>query len=84
MTTEVENTMTLTGNRALVTEQATQNESGPALACGRAVMAAVDSVASLSAGTMGRFTTRRSRRRFKLALGHPGRGTRQFLTSHTG
>ena len=32
MITEVQNTMTLTGNRALVTEQATQNESDPALA----------------------------------------------------
>ena len=31
MITEVENTMTLTGNRALVTEQATQNGSDPAL-----------------------------------------------------
>jgi acyl-coenzyme A thioesterase PaaI-like protein len=31
MITEVENTMTLTGNRALVTEQATRNESDPAL-----------------------------------------------------
>jgi hypothetical protein len=30
MITEVENTMTLTGNRALVTERATQNESDPA------------------------------------------------------
>ena len=29
MITEVENTMTLTGNQALVTEQATQNESDP-------------------------------------------------------
>jgi hypothetical protein len=31
MISEVENAMTLTGNRALVTEQATQNESDPAL-----------------------------------------------------
>src|SRR5215475_2812298 len=31
MIIEVENTMTLTGNRALATEQATQNESDPAL-----------------------------------------------------
>jgi hypothetical protein len=31
MIAEVENAMTLTGNRALVTEQATQNESDPAL-----------------------------------------------------
>ncbi len=31
MITEVENTMTPTGNRALVTKQATQNESNPAL-----------------------------------------------------
>ena len=31
MITEVENTMTLTGSRALVTEQATQSESNPAL-----------------------------------------------------
>src|SRR4051794_14723319 len=120
MITEVENTMTLTGNRALVTEQATQNESDPALAvrppgipvplhclpvtdatvlelyeyvfapwvkmlglrefkvcpgivsatlpqndalklssgavCGQAIMAAIDSVASLSVGTTGRIT----------------------------
>ena len=37
MITEVENTMTLTGNRALVNEQATQNES-PALRVGRPEM----------------------------------------------
>ena len=30
MITEIENTMTLTGSRALVTGQATQNESDPA------------------------------------------------------
>ena len=35
MITEVENTMTLTGNRALVTEHATQNQSDPALGVGR-------------------------------------------------
>jgi hypothetical protein len=35
MIAEVQNTMTLTGNRALVTEQATQNESDPALGVGR-------------------------------------------------
>jgi acyl-coenzyme A thioesterase PaaI-like protein len=35
MIAEVENTMPLTGNRALVTEQATQNESDPALGVGR-------------------------------------------------
>ena len=35
MITEVENTMTLTGNRALVTEQAKQNESDPALTVGQ-------------------------------------------------
>ena len=35
MIAEVQNTMTLTGNRALVTEQATQNESDPASAVGR-------------------------------------------------
>ncbi|APG06960.1 acyl-coenzyme A thioesterase PaaI-like protein [Bradyrhizobium elkanii] len=120
MIAEVQNTMTLTGNRALVTEQATQNESDPALGvgrlgipvplhclpvtdatvlelyeyvfapcvkmlglrkfkvcpgivsamlpqndalklsscavCGQAIMAAIDSVASLSAGTTGRIT----------------------------
>ena len=120
MITEVENTMTLTGNQALVTEQATQNESDPALGvrrpemtvplhclpvtdatvlelyeyvlapwvkmlglrefkvcpgivsamfpqsdalkfssgavCGQAIMAAIDSVASLSVGTTGRIT----------------------------
>lgn len=120
MITEVENTMTLTGNRALVTEQATQNESDLALGvrlpaipvplhclpvtdatvlelyeyvfapwvkmlglcefkvcpgivsamfpqndalklssgavCGQAIMAAIDSVASLSVGTTGRIT----------------------------
>jgi acyl-coenzyme A thioesterase PaaI-like protein len=38
MITEAENTMMLTGNRALVTEQATQNESGPALGVGRPEM----------------------------------------------
>jgi acyl-coenzyme A thioesterase PaaI-like protein len=38
MITEVENAMTLTGNRALVTEQATQNESAPALGVGRPEM----------------------------------------------
>ena len=38
MITEVENTMTLTGNRALVTEQATQNESDPALGVRRPEM----------------------------------------------
>jgi hypothetical protein len=38
MITEVENTMTLTGNRALVTEQATKNESNPALGVGRPEM----------------------------------------------
>jgi hypothetical protein len=31
MIAEAENTMTLTGNRALATERATQNESRPAL-----------------------------------------------------
>ena len=120
MIAEVENTMTLTGNQALVTEQATQNESDPALGvrrpemtvplhclpvtdatvlelyeyvlapwvkmlglrefkvcpgivsamfpqsdalkfssgavCGQAIMAAIDSVASLSVGTTGRIT----------------------------
>jgi acyl-coenzyme A thioesterase PaaI-like protein len=35
MITEVENAMTLTGNRTLVTEQATQNESDPAFGVGR-------------------------------------------------
>jgi acyl-coenzyme A thioesterase PaaI-like protein len=38
MITEVENTMTLTGNQALVTEQATQNGSAPALGVGRPEM----------------------------------------------
>ena len=38
MITEVENTMTLTGNQALVTEQATQNESDPALGVRRPEM----------------------------------------------
>ena len=38
MITEVENAMTLTGNRALVTEQATQNESNPALGVRRPEM----------------------------------------------
>ena len=120
MITEVENTMTLTGNQALVTEQSTQNKSDPALGirrpemtvplhclpvtdatvlelyeyvlapwvkmlglrefkvcpgivsamfpqsdalkfsrgavCGQAIMAAIDSVASLSVGTTGRIT----------------------------
>ena len=120
MITEVESTMTLTGNRALVAEQATPNESDPALGvrrsgipvplhclpvtdatvlelyeyvfapwvkmlglrefkvspgivsamfpqndalkfssgaiCGQAIMAAIDSVASLSVGTTGRVT----------------------------
>ena len=35
MITEVENTLTLTGNRALVTEQAAQNGFDPALGVGR-------------------------------------------------
>jgi acyl-coenzyme A thioesterase PaaI-like protein len=35
MITEVENAMTLTGNRALVTGQATQNGSDPAVGAGR-------------------------------------------------
>jgi acyl-coenzyme A thioesterase PaaI-like protein len=120
MITEVDNTMTPTGNRALVTEPATQNDSHPALeirrpemtvplhclpvtdatvlelyeyvfapwvkllglrefkvcpgivsamlpendalklssgaVCGQAIMAAIDSVASLSVGTTGRIT----------------------------
>jgi hypothetical protein len=38
MITEAENTMTLTGNRALVTERATQNESDPALGVRRPEM----------------------------------------------
>jgi hypothetical protein len=38
MITEVENTMMLTGNRALVIEQATQSESDPALGVRRPEM----------------------------------------------
>ena len=40
MTTKCGNTMTLTGNRALVTAQATQNDSDPALGTGRPEMTA--------------------------------------------